>query len=69
MALSSLPRVIKLHNEEHPQSALGYLSTIEYRKARGFRDPETRQEDPICLIPGFMLTQETDNLVERGINV
>ena len=41
---------------------------MEYRKARGLGDPETRQ-DPICLIPGFMLTQETDNLEKRGINV
>lgn len=29
-ALSSLPSVIKLHNEEHPHSALGYLSPMEY---------------------------------------
>ena len=68
-ALSSLPSIIKLYNEEHPHSAVGYLSPMEYRKARGLGDPETRQEDPVCLIPGFMLTQETDNLEERGINV
>ena len=68
-ALSSLPSVIKLYYEEHPHSAVGYLSPMEYRKARGLGDPETRQEDPVCLIPGFMLTQETDNLEERGINV
>lgn len=68
-ALSCLPGAIKLYNEEHPHSALGYLSPMEYRKARGLGDHETSQEEPICLIPGFMLTQEANSLEERGVNV
>lgn len=68
-ALSSFPGVIKLYNEEHPHSALGYLSPMEYRKARGLDDPKTRQEERICLIPGFMLTQEVNSLEERRVNV
>lgn len=68
-ALSSLPSVIKLYNEEHPHSALGYLSPMEFRKARGLGDLETKQEEPICLIPGFMLTPEANRLEERGMNV
>ena len=68
-ALSSLPGVIKLYNEEHPHSALGDLSPMEFRKARGLGDLETKQEEPICLIPGFMLTPEANRLEERGMNV
>ena len=68
-ALSSLPGVIKLYNEEHPHSALGYLSPMEYRKARGLSETEPRQDEPICLIPGFMLNRKVDNLEERGVNV
>ena len=68
-ALSSLPGVIKFYNEEHPHSAPGYLSPMEYRKAIGLGDSETRQEEPICLTLGFMLTQEIDNLEEHRVNV
>lgn len=69
MALSCLPGVIRLYNEEHPHSALSYLSPMEYRKARGFSEPETRQEEPICLIPGFMLDHEVKTSKECGVNV
>ena len=68
-ALSSLPGVIKLYNEEHPHSALGYLSPMEYRKARGLNEPEQKQEEPICLIPGFMVNRKVEGLEERGVNV
>ena len=68
-ALNSLPSVIKLYNEEHPHSALGYLSPMEYRKARGLNEPEPRQEEPICLIPGFMVNRKVEGLEERGVNV
>ena len=68
-ALGSLPGIAKLYNEEHPHFALGYLSPMEYRKARGIVDLGTRQEEPICLIPGFMLIQEANGLEERGANV
>ncbi len=33
--LSCLPGAIKLYNEEHPHSTLGYLSPMEFRKSRG----------------------------------
>lgn len=68
-ALSCLPGAIKLYNEEHPHSALSYLSPMEFRKSRGLDDLEMKQEGPICLIPGFMLTEEANGLEERGANV
>lgn len=68
-ALGSLPGVIKLYNEEHPHSALGYLSPMEYRKAKALSEPEPRQVEPIRLIPGFMLTQEVNSLEEHRVNV
>lgn len=68
-ALSYLPGVIKLYNEEHPHSVLVFLSPMEYRKARGLSDHEASQEEPICLIPGFMLTREANSLEEGGVNV
>ena len=67
--LSCLPWVIKLYNGKHPHSARGYLSPMEYRKARGLNEPEPRQEEPICLIPGFMINRKVEGLEERGVNV
>ena len=62
-ALSSLPSVIKLYNEEHPHSALGYLSPMEYRKARGLGDPEPRQEDrfqALCLLRRLIIWKNVE---------
>lgn len=61
-ALSSLPDVVKLYNEEHPHSALGYLSPVEFREKKGLIEPQTKLDDPICLIPGFMLSNSEERL-------
>lgn len=58
-ALSSQPGAI----------ASTFCPRLLIEKQGGLSDPETRQEESICLIPGFMLTQETNGLKERGINV
>ena len=61
-ALSSFPDVVKLYNEEHPHSALGYLSPVEFREKKGLIEPQTKLDDPICLIPGFMLSNSEERL-------
>lgn len=61
-ALSSLPDAVKLYNEEHPHSALGYLSPVEFREKKGLIEPQTKLDDPICLITGFMLSNSEERL-------
>ena len=57
-ALSCLQKVIEQYNGEHPHSALSYLSPMEYRQKKGLTEPKTGQEEPICLIPGYLLSQK-----------
>lgn len=63
--LSCLPKVIEQYNEEQPDSALSYLSTMEYRQKKGLTVPETGQEEPICLIPGYLLSQKINRKEEH----
>lgn len=56
------PDVVKLYNEEHPHSALGYLSPVEFREKKGLIEPQTKLDDPICLITGFMLSNSEERL-------
>lgn len=35
MALAEFPKIIELYNQEHPHSALGYLSPYEFRVSEG----------------------------------
>ena len=62
-ALSCLPEMIQRYNEEHPHSALGYLSPREFRRSKGLISKETCFETgPICLIPGFIVQKPKANL-------
>ena len=56
------PTVVKLYNEEHPHSALGYQSPMEFREKKGLTEPKTKLDDPICLIPSFMLNNSEKRL-------
>lgn len=66
-ALSCLPKVIEQYNEEH--SALGYLSPMEYRQKKGLTEPETGREEPICLIPGYLLSQKMNRTEKHLGNI
>ncbi len=61
-ALSCLPEMIERYNNEHPHSALGYLSPREFRQANGLITPKTNGKcEPICLIPGFIVQKRKEN--------
>ena len=66
-ALSCLPEIIERYNEEHPHSALGYLSPMEYRQKKGLTEPKTGQEEPICLIPGYLLRQKVNRTEKQRL--
>lgn len=68
-ALSCLPEIIERYNEEHPHSALGYLSPMEYRQKKGLTEPKTGQEEPICLIPGYLLSQKVNRTEKHLENI
>lgn len=59
-ALACLPEVIERYNNEHPHSALGYLSPAEFRAQNGQTQTESDpNKTPIfCLMPGFIITQQ-----------
>lgn len=68
-ALSCLPEIIERYNEEHPHSALGYLSPMEYQQKKGLTEPKTGQEEPICLIPGYLLSQKVNRTEKHLGNI
>lgn len=58
-ALSLFPVIVNKYNQEHPHSALGYQSPVEFRKSKGLLDktPTECRKAPVCLIPGYVISQ------------
>lgn len=60
-ALTELPRVVELYNNEHPHSALGYLSPREFRQKNRLQDARPTSNEEAC--PQILLSL---GLVEKN---
>lgn len=50
MALAELPKIIGRYNQEHPHSALGYLSPHEFRVSEGLVQNRESVKAPLDLV-------------------
>lgn len=50
MALAELPKIIERYNQEHPHSALGYLSPHEFRVSEGLVQRRESVNAPLGLV-------------------
>lgn len=60
-ALTELPRVVELYKNEHPHSALGYLSPREFRQKNRLQDARPTSNEEAC--PQILLSL---GLVEKN---
>lgn len=58
-ALMELPRVVELYNNEHPHSALGYLSPREFRQKNRLQDAQPTSKEETCpqILPSLGLVE------------
>ncbi len=68
-ALSCLPEMMERYNQEHPHSALGYQSPKEFREAKGLITKDTNKDEPLCLIPGYVLPKKKERSKKGRISI
>lgn len=59
-ALTELPRVVELYNNEYPHSALGYLSPREFRQKNRLQDAQPTCKEEACsqILPSLGLVKK-----------